>query len=205
MNKRHFLFLSLLLFSATDSYAQFSAGVMGGVGHLWQRQVTSGPGTLIGFDAARPLLMGGVYGQYATNKKLGLLAGLQLRYQSQQQSQQFPAMNPANPRELTAPQYNRFAYLVATPYVGIRPIDNLEIAVGPDLSFLLQSRLIVPYHEPSGTILGYNVKATYWLNRLGLEGGYTRQTEHFDDVGTTQFYNSYIYAAIKYDLIRNIR
>ena len=114
-------------------------------------------------------------------------------------------MNSTNPFEQTEPQYNRFGYLVVTPYVGIRPIDQLEIAVGPDLSYLLQRQLITPYHEATPLILGYNVKATYWLNRLGLEGGYTRQTEHFDRIGSTAFYNSYAYLALKYDLIRKSR
>lgn len=213
MKKQLFL-MGVILGMATGSYAQFSAGVIAGAGYLWERRESSGFGTLGGVDAAQPPVLAGLYGQYATRGRSGLvMAGLQLRYQGQRQSQRFaiPTGNPGNPIELSEAQYNRYRYLVATPYVGIRPFGKLEIAAGPELSLLLQSRLVTSNRNPTKGIVGYNIKATYWFGRLGLEGGYSRQITAFDSDGqqngqtSYQFYNRYAYGAVKYNLIRSDR
>ena len=55
MNKQRFFCLLLSLGLTTSSYAQFSAGVLGGIGHLWQRQGSAVP--LSGINADQPVLM----------------------------------------------------------------------------------------------------------------------------------------------------
>lgn len=194
------LFCLSLMFGLTiNSYAQFSAGVMAGVGHISQK--ASSPG-FIGINPAQPLLMAGVYGQFNQRGTRGFIGGGQLRYQSQRQAFRYSAMNPNDPFELTQPHYNRYSYLVATPYVGIRPFGRLEIAVGPEVSLLIRSRITSLPRDPSGLLFGYNVKATYWLGRFGLEGGYSHQNTSYDHVGSFEFYNRYVYGAVKYDFVR---
>lgn len=196
--KRQLLFCLSLILGVASSHAQFSTGVTAGAGYLWQRQ--EGPGNFIGLDAAQPLVMVGAYGQFAQKGIRGFIAGLQLRYQSQRQVQRFTAMNPNNPFELTEAQYNRYSYLVATPYVGVRPFGKLEIAAGPEISRLIQSRMTSLPRNPTGWIVGYTIKATYWFGRLGLEGGYSNQNTAYDSQGPFKFYNRYVYGVVKYSL-----
>ena len=201
MNKQFFFFLLLMLGLLTSSYAQFSAGVMGGVGYSSQRQVSSSPDhiSISGVKAVQPVPMVGLYGQLTTKGRRGLVAGLKVQYQKQGQED--------------VGGRNRYWYLVTTPYVGIRPFGRLEVAAGPELSLLTGARIksIPNPRNPTKRITGYNVKATYWLNRLGIEGGYSHQNDPFDrvqfpSIGTTfGFYNSYVYAAVKYDLIQKVR
>jgi hypothetical protein len=199
MMKQVLFCLSLVLTMTISSYAQFSAGVMTGVGHLSQKASSS---TFIGIDPAQPLLMAGVYGQFNQKGIRGFIGGVQLRYQSQRQAFRYSAMNPNDPLALTQPYYNRYSYLVATPYVGIRPFGQLEIAAGPEVSLLIQSRFTSLPTDPGALLFGYNVKATYWLGRFGLEGGYSRQNTAYDRAGSSEFYNRYVYGVVKYSLVR---
>lgn len=125
MKNRLLVCLGLYLSLAMNSQAQFSAGGLLGVGHLWERRDNAGF-TLNGVDAAQPLLAAGLYSQFVSKGKVGLLAGLQLRYQTQRQSQRFaiPATNPTGPVELSEPAYNHYRYVVATPYLGIRLFNS---------------------------------------------------------------------------------
>ena len=193
--------LSLMLSLRINSYAQFSAGVITGVGHLSQRQKAS-TSTFIGIDPAQPLLMVGVYGQFNQKSLRGFVGGVQLRYQSQRQAFRYSAMNSNDPFALTQPYYNRYSYLVATPYIGIRPFRQLEIAVGPEISLLLQSRITSSPRNLTTSLLGFNVKATYWLGPFGLEGGYSFQTTAYDRAGSSEFYNRYTYGVVKYSFVR---
>lgn len=215
MKKQLLLCLSLTLAVTSISQAQFSAGALVGAGHLWERQENSFIGSLGGVDAAQPLLMAGVYGQFVTKGRKGFVVGLQVRYQSQRQSQRFVILpptlpvTPTNPFTYSEPEYNRYGYLVATPYLGIRLFDRLDLAAGPEVSLLLNSRLVSFRRDPVKTIAGYNLKATIWFGQLGIEGGYSRQTSAFDNelaLGTsTNFYNRYAYGAVKYNLIKGAR
>jgi hypothetical protein len=206
MKKQLFLF-GLFFSLASQSYAQFSAGVMAGAGYQWERQTSSSPNsTFGGVGAAQPPVLGGVYGQYATKGKWGIVGGLQLRYQQLRQSQRF--LVGGTSAALSEPQYNKYNYLVATPYVGIRPFGRLEIAVGPEISYLLGSKLVSFNRNPTQWITGYNVKGTYWFGRFGVEGGYSYQSTAFDknqspDGQTVfNFFNKYAYGALKYNLIQ---
>jgi hypothetical protein len=209
MKKQISLGLLLVISTVSVSYAQFSGGLMVGGGYLFQRtEGTQANSSILGVEAAQPLTMAGLYGQFTSKGKLPFLVGLQVRYQGQRQSQQFSAMNPNNPLELEEPHYNRYSYVVATPYVGIRPLKNLEIAVGPEISFLQKTDLSSFRRTPTKTLTGYNVKATYYFGRLGLEAGYTNVRTSFDNEKQANgqvlytFYNSYAYAALKIALIR---
>lgn len=200
--KRSFLScLILVCWLSTVTHAQFTAGAMAGIGHLSQRQ-ESNFATYSGLDPAQPLLMAGLYGQYNQKGVRGFLGGLQLRYQSQRQAQRFSAMNPSDPFELTSPIINRYGYLIATPYVGIQPLNHLEIAAGPEISLLLHGRTTSTLGELNCLLFGYNIKATYWLGRFGIEGGYSRQSTAYDSRGSFTFYNRFVYGAVKYALIR---
>lgn len=212
--QKHVLFcVSFVLGLVIRSQAQFSAGVLAGAGHRWERQERLVPPTLGGLGAVQPPVTAGVYGQFVTRGKPGLVVGLQLRYQSLTQSQRFaiPTGNPANPVEMSDLYYNRYRYLVATPYVGIRVLNRLELAAGPELSVLMDYKLVTTLRSPEQSIFGYNLRATYWLGRLGVEAAYSRQLTAYDSEGQLdgsrnfRFYNDYVYGAVKYALFGKVR
>lgn len=191
--KKQFLLLNLVMCMATTSYAQWSAGALLGLGHLSQRQVSQSPDYLsvLGVEPIQPLIIAGGYGQFVNNGKWPVLAGIQLRYQHYRQTD------------------GTYDYLVVTPYLGARLFKNLEVAAGPELSTLLHAGL--PYsgysQDPTKIIIGYNIKATYWLGRLGIEGGYSYQNTAFNraehpSTTTFDFYNRYVYGVVKYRLTR---
>lgn len=191
--KKRLLLLSFIISMATVSRAQWSAGALVGLGHLYQRQVSESSEyvSIAAVEPLQPLILAGGYGQFATKGKWAMLAGLQLRYQHQSQTR------------------GPYDYLVVTPYVGTRLFKKLEITVGPELSTLLHTGFASmgggAIHNPTKLVMGYNLKATYWFGRLGLEGGYSHQNTAFNreehPITTTfSFYNRYLYGALKYRL-----
>ena len=180
----------------TTSYAQWSAGALVGLGHLYQRESPAQPS---GTEPVQPLKMAGVYGQFITKNKWAFLVGSQLRYQRYTQG------------------HGVYDHLVLAPYLGISIAKKVEIAVGPELTALLhvgQSKPPTYRSYPAEFITGYNVKATYWLGHFGLEGGYSNQKTAFTreyypypndpsiNYFNFYFYNSYVYGALKYRITR---